>query len=119
MEIFVSEKEIYDNFLNYVEDDFVEEYWLSRGVSQGKGFEFCDDVGLVKIQSLEQHDAEVRNKVINELLEWADSKIMDWINSPNYREPQFRGTRIIHYCDLKQKLTELLTPNKKENMNDV
>ena len=59
------------------------------------------------LKSLDQHDAEVRNKVIDELLEWADSKIMDWINSPNYREPHFRGTRIIHYCDLEQKLNEL------------
>lgn len=68
--------------------------------------------------NLARHDAEVRNKVINELLEWADSKIMDWINSPNYREPHFRGTRIIHYCDLKQKLAELLTPNKKERKRE-
>ncbi|MDD4111225.1 MAG: hypothetical protein PHS54_06780, partial [Clostridia bacterium] len=59
------------------------------------------------LKSLNQHDAEVRNKVIDELLEWADSKMMDWINSPKYREPHFRGTRIIHYYDLQQKLTEL------------
>lgn len=60
-----------------------------------------------EIKSLDQHDAEVRNKVIDELLEWANSKMMDWINHPKYREPHFRGTRIIHYYDLQQKLIEL------------
>ena len=67
----------------------------------------CKDHKAIIVKSLDQHDAEVRNKVIDELLEWADSKMMDWINSPKYREPHFRGTRIIHYYDLKQKLAEL------------
>lgn len=61
--------------------------------------------------SLDLNDNEVRadekKKVCEELLEWADSKMMDWINSPKYREPRFRGTRIIHYCDLQQKLNEM------------
>lgn len=67
MEVFVSEKEIDNNGLNYVEDDFVEEYWQSKGVSRGKGFEFCDDVGLVKIQSLEQHEKELLREFATEV----------------------------------------------------
>ena len=33
--------------------------------------------------------------------------MMDWINHPKYREPHFRGTRIIDYYDLQQKLSRV------------
>jgi hypothetical protein len=113
MKVYVSEKDIEENDLNFIEDEFVEKYWLLRGdkFEDDGGFEVHDDVGMVEIETLEQHDLEIRaderKKVCEELLEWADSKMMDWINSPKYREPRFRGTRIIHYYDLQQKLTEL------------
>lgn len=72
MKIYMSEKDIDNNELNYGEDDFVEEYFLSRGVSQGKGFKFYDDVGLVEIQSLEQHEQEIRKPLEDEINELKD-----------------------------------------------
>lgn len=78
MKIYVSDKEIDNNNLNYVVEDWYEEYWLLKGNKEENGFEIHDDVGLVEIQSLEQHEAEIRKqerqKVIAELREWVDKE---------------------------------------------
>jgi len=51
---------------------------------------------------LEQHDKEIRDKVINELLEWADKT--------SFYDPYFEQNDVefyVTYSQLKQKLNEM------------
>lgn len=103
MKIYVSDKEIDNNNLNYVVEDWYEEYWLLKGNKEENGFEIHDDVGLVKIQSLEQHEAEIRKqecqKVLDELLEWVEQNT---VNPTSARQLEY-----ITVYGLKQKLNEM------------
>lgn len=72
----------------------------------------------ISINSLEDHDLEIRQderkKVLEELQEWVDKEIIKFTSSYLYRTSNvLRGRRIIDYIDLQKKLAELITPNKK------
>ena len=97
MKIYMSEKEIKENDLNFMEDEFVEKYWLLKGDSEDDvSFEVYDDVGMVEIKSLEQHDKKIRNQVIDEVLELIKKDLYYVWESYNQE-----------YEDLEQKLTEM------------
>jgi hypothetical protein len=67
MKVYVSKKNMEENDLNFIEDEFVEKYWLLRGDNEDDGgFEVHGDVGLVEIETLEQHDAEIRKQAYAE-----------------------------------------------------
>ena len=109
MKVYVSEKDIEENDLNFIEDAFVEKYWLLRGdkFEDDGGFEVHGDVGMVEIETLDQHDLEIRaderKKVCEELEEWVEKNktLVVWgTNNHNNFES-------IKYFDLQQKLTEL------------
>lgn len=103
MKIFVSEKEIDNNNLNYVEDDFVEEYWLLRGSKEEDGFEVHDDVGLCEVISLEQHEEEIRKQERQEVI----AELEEWANTCYLVESIYEGVYCIDKDDLKQKLNEM------------
>lgn len=68
MKLYVSDKDIKENDLNFIEDEFIEKYWLLKGDSEdGVSFDVYDDVGLVEIKSLEQHEAEIRKPLEDEI----------------------------------------------------
>ena len=72
-----------------------------------------------EIKSLDQHDAEVRNKVIDELFEWINENKNDYMCRANTQHisgksfsPHMAGASITVYTDgfvddLKQKLNEM------------
>ena len=73
MEIYISEKDIEENeLLNADEYDIVITKYRE---------DFWEEEVYPEIQSLEKHEAEVRNKVIDEVLEWASYKINDYDTS--------------------------------------
>lgn len=109
MKVYVSEKDIEENDLNFIEDEFVEKYWLLRGdkFEYESGFEVHDDVGMVEIEALDQHDLEIRADERKKVLD----KVLEFIEDRNERaEKGFDNTRFIKQEELKvikQKLTEL------------
>jgi hypothetical protein len=65
MKVYVSKKDIEENELN-----FIEKYWLLRGDSEdGIDFYVHDDFEMVEIETLEQHDAEIRKQAKQEVVE--------------------------------------------------
>ena len=68
MKVYVSNKDIEENDLNFIEDEFVEKYWLLKGDSEdGVSFDVYGDVGMVEIETLEQHEAEIRKPLEEEI----------------------------------------------------
>ena len=62
---------------------------------------------ILKLKSLDQHDAEVRKQVIAELEEWADENLTKLIKRGYFLHNNLRGLRLVEYEDLKQKLNEM------------
>lgn len=89
MEVFVSEKD----------KDFID-----ACLSETNCYLYIQDElqgEILKLKSLDQHDAEVRKQVIAELEEWADENTISNIISFDTE------TNTIFYEDLKQKLKEM------------
>lgn len=89
MKIYLSEKDIEENeLLNADEYDIVITKYRE---------DFWEEEVYPEIQSLEKHEAEVRNKVIDELLEWVGQ----------YTWENWQYKHLISTEDLKQKLSEM------------
>jgi hypothetical protein len=106
MKVYVSKKDIEENDLNFIEDTFIEKYWLLRGDSEdGVSFDVYGDVGMVEIETLEQHDAEIRKQakqeVVEEVLRLVNTlevirKSKSFVNGYDFAQEQ-----------IKQKLNEI------------
>ena len=106
----------------FVRDELKKEYELDNDYT----YIACKgNVIYPNLKSLDQHDAEVRNKVIDELLEWINENKNDYMCRANTQHisgksfsPHMAGASITVYTDgfvdeLKEKLTEI-----KEKQNE-